>query len=70
MDTSPAVFIRKETAALVADNYVRRVIGAVGYAVVPHKRRGEMQGYSVHMRFVRGRAMRLTEADIEELQGA
>lgn len=70
MDKSPAVFIRKETAALVADNYVRRVFGAVNYAILPHTRRGEMQGYSVLMHFVRGRALRLTEADIEELQGA
>lgn len=48
-DPSPAVFIRRETAELVASRMVNQIDGVERTVVVPFSRRGEMQGWQVRL---------------------
>ncbi|MEM9476178.1 MAG: hypothetical protein AAGA71_12855 [Pseudomonadota bacterium] len=67
MKSEPAIFIRKETADVIASGLLGRISDLVAYAVRPHKRRGEMQGYTVSLRYRCGNIHTLTEQTVEQI---
>jgi hypothetical protein len=66
-DTSPAVFIRKETASLVADRVKRHRNDQSAAFVAPHRRHGEMQGWVVRLPHPKGGSEPLTNDAFEQM---